>query len=247
MQVAFVLYPGLTALDAIGPYELLKFLPGVEIRFVGHKVGPVATDRGVLHLGITHSFEETPAPHLVLVPGSEAQTAVAAADTRLTEWLKSVHQTSRYTTSVCSGAIILAASGVLSGQSATTHWAGLDSLRRFGVTPRPNERIVRAGKIWTAAGVSAGLDLALALIEDIAGQETAERIQLLVEYDPQPPFESGHMDKATAEVANAARKEMAQASRSFRGSIAVSKLLWREAINKTRGQRRAGAKRSFWN
>lgn len=234
MQIAIVLYPGFTALDALGPYEVFKMLPNAELRFVAHEVGPVATDRGVLVVGATHTFDETPAPDLVLVPGSEAQTAVAAADGKLSGWLRRAHENSRFTTSVCSGAVVLGASGLLKGQPATTHWAAMDVLPRFGAKPQPTERIVRAGKVWTAAGVSAGIDLAFALAEEIAGRETAERIQLLIEYDPQPARDAGHMSKASAAVADAARAEMTRLSRNPMNTIALGKLAWRAALAKAR-------------
>ena len=131
---------------------------------------PISTDRGMLIIGATHSFDETPAPFLVLVPGSEANTATAMADRRLIAWLKKAHETSTWTTSVCSGALILAAAGLLEGEQATTHWWAQSSLKRFGAIAMPNDRIVRSGKIWTAAGVSAGLDLAFALFGEIAGR-----------------------------------------------------------------------------
>lgn len=234
MKIAIVLYPGITALDAIGPYEVLKMLPGAELRFVAHAPGPVPTDRGILVVGATHSFDETPDPDLVIVPGSEAHTGVAAADGALSDWLRGVHRQTSYTTSVCSGAVILAASGLLKGQPATTHWAAMDIVKRFGATPCPNERIVRAGKIWTAAGVSAGIDLAFALVEDIGGKETAERIQLMLEYDPQPPQDAGHMNKAPLAVAAAARSEMARLSRNPMNAVAVGKVAWRQALAKAR-------------
>ena len=230
MKIAIVLYPGITALDAIGPYEVLKMLPGAELRFVAHAPGPVPTDRGILVVGATHSFDETPDPDLVIVPGSESQTGVAAADGALSDWLRKVHRRTRYTTSVCSGAMILAASGLLKGQPVTTHWAAMDVVKRLGATPCPAERIVRAGKIWTAAGVSAGIDLAFALAEEIAGREKAERIQLMLEYDPQPPQDAGHMDKAAAAIAAAARTEMAHLSRNPMNAVAVGKIVWRQAL-----------------
>ena len=234
MQIAFVLYPGLTALDVLGPYELLKYLPDVDIRFVAHEIGPVPNDRGVLLVGATHTFAETPSPDLILVPGSEANTAVAAADGRLTQWLRQAHEGTRFTTSVCSGAVVLGAAGLLRGLPATTHWAAMDALARFGAEARPDERVVRAGKIRTVAGVAAGLDLALVLIEEIAGREAAERVQLLVEYDPFPPVDAGHMSKASREVAAAARSEMKALSRNPVNALALGKLAWREAVRRAR-------------
>jgi transcriptional regulator GlxA family with amidase domain len=234
MQIAIVLYPGFTALDALGPYEVFKMLPGAEVRFVADQAGPVATDRGILVVGATHSFAETPAPDLVLVPGSEAHTVVASANATLAAWLRQVHETTRYTTSVCSGAVVLGAAGLLKGLPATTHWAAMDVLKRFGAQAKPSERIVRSGKVWTGAGVSAGIDLAFALVEEISGRDTAERIQLLIEYDPQPPQGSGHIDKASPQIVKMARAEMAQLSRNPMNIVAFSKLVWRGAIKKAR-------------
>jgi transcriptional regulator GlxA family with amidase domain len=155
-QIAIVLYPGMTALDALGPYEVLKLLPNSEQRLVAHEPGPVVTDRSALIIGATHSVEETPHPFLVLVPGSEANTISAMADGGLLGWLKKAHDTSTMTTSVCSGALILAAAGLLEGQRATTHCWAQASLGRFGPTAMTDHRVVRSGKIWTAAGVSVG-------------------------------------------------------------------------------------------
>lgn len=233
-QIAIVLYPGLTALDALGPYEVLKMLPDTEIRFVAHEPGPITSDRGVLTIGATHSFDETPAPYLLLIPGSEANTATAMADDKLIAWIKKAHQSSTWTTSVCSGALVLAAAGLLAGLPATTHWAAQSQLPRFGATPMRNERMVRVGKIWTAAGVSAGIDLAFALFAEIAGQEDTEIAQLILEYDPQPPFHAGHPSKASDIVRRKAKAEMARLSKNPRNYISVMKLLWRSAIERSR-------------
>jgi transcriptional regulator GlxA family with amidase domain len=233
-QIAIVLYPGMTALDALGPYEILKLLPNSEVRFVAHEPGPIVTDREVLVIGATHAFEETLHPFLVLVPGSEANTTTAMADRRLLAWLTKAHETSTMTTSVCSGALILASVGLLEGQRATTHWWAQASLRRFGATTVPDCRVVRSGKIWTAAGVSAGLDLAFELFGEIAGQEAAEIAQLMIEYDPRPPFASGHPSKATETVREKAAAELARLARNRRDLISVPKILWHRAIDRSR-------------
>lgn len=243
MQIAIPIYPGFTALDALGPYEVLKMLPDVDVRFVAHQTGPVPTDRGILVVGATHTLEETPSPDLVLIPGSEAHTAIAAADRNLVDWLRRAHETTRYTTSVCSGAVVLGAAGMLKGRPATTHWAAMEVLKRFGAEPRPSERIVCSGKVWTAAGVSAGIDLAFALAEEIAGREVAERIQLLIEYDPRPPQDAGHMDKASNVVKEAARAEMERLSRNPMNAVAFAKLAWAGAIIKAR-KRKSSAQRT---
>jgi transcriptional regulator GlxA family with amidase domain len=233
-QLAIVLYPGFTALDAIGPYEVLKLLPGVETRFVAREQGPIATDRGVLVVGATHSFEETPRPDLILVPGSEGTTTTAMADGILIDWLRQAHATSRWTTSVCSGALVLAAAGILKGLPATTHWWAQPSLARFGAIASPGERTVRSGKVWTAAGVSAGIDLALALAAEIADREQAEIAQLRIEYDPHPPFDAGHPDKASEEVRAKATAALARDARNPMDLISIPKVLWRRAIDKAR-------------
>ena len=224
-QVAIVVYPGMTALDAVGPYELLNLLEGRELRFVSNEVGPIVTDSAALVLGATHTFAETPSPDVVLVPGSSHATAQRMADTETTQWLREVHPRTTFTTSVCSGALVLAAAGLLSGLSATTHWAGMPLLSTFGVTPRPDARVVREGKIFTAAGVSAGIDLALTLFAELEGDERAKRAQLMIEYDPRPPFDSGHMHKAAPETRKSAKRAMARASVTPQEVGAIPKVL----------------------
>ncbi|GLQ48563.1 DJ-1/PfpI family protein [Dyella flava] len=236
MQIAIVLYPGLTTLDAIGPYEVLRNIPDCELRFVSHKPGPIVTDSGVLVLGATHSYEETSAPDIVLVPGSEANTTTAMADGRLLQWLTKVHQTSRYTLSVCSGALILGAAGILKGHPATTHWIAQSMLPQFGAEPQREKRVVQSGKIVTAAGVSAGIDLALFVVGELCGRQRAEIVQLLLEYDPQPSFQSGHPSKASKAVFEAARAEMLDRAKNPRNTLSVPVILWRNALNKIRSR-----------
>ncbi|WP_194250774.1 DJ-1/PfpI family protein [Nocardia brasiliensis] len=238
MQVAVVLYPGMTALDAIGPYELLRLVPGTEIRLVSNEVGPIITDSGVLALGATHTFDETPTPDVVVVPGSGTDTPTAMANKGLTEWLAAVHPHTKWTTSVCSGALILAAAGILPGHPATTHWFAQKPMALLGVRSRPTERIVRSGKILTAAGVSAGIDAALWLIGEIYGAERAEIVQLLIEYDPHPPYDSGHPTKASAKVMRKATAEMVRDSTNVRSTVAIGTLGWQQALTKIRGSRR---------
>lgn len=221
MQVAIVLYPGVTALDAVGPYEVLRMIPNSEIRFVSHHVGSIMTDSEVLILGATHSYETTPSPDIILVPGSAANTGLAMADKALIRWLRQAHQTSQWTTSVCSGALVLAAAGILDGHPATTHWAAQDMLASFGATAQRDQRIVRSGKIITAAGVSAGIDLGLWLVGEICGRERAEVVQLLIEYDPQPPFTAGHPSKASKHVFETAKLEMFSRSQKPIQGVAV--------------------------
>lgn len=204
-QIAFVLAPGFTALDVVGPYELLRLVPDSEVRFVGHEPGPVRTDAGVLSLVASHSFAETTSPDIVLVP---AVLPDSPRIDELVDWLRQVHRTTQWTTSVCGGAVLLAMAGILNGHPATTHWAAQSLLAEFGALPRPDQRIVRSGKIVTAAGVSAGLDLALWLVNELRGPDEAQVVQLLAEYDPQPPFDSGHISKASPRVRQLAAAAM---------------------------------------
>jgi transcriptional regulator GlxA family with amidase domain len=237
MQIAIVLYPGLTALDAIGPYEVLRLLPGAEVRFVGATPEPVVADSGVLFLGVTHTYAETPNPDIVLVPGSGPRTATMMADQRLTDWIRRVHETTMWTTSVCTGAMILAAAGILNGQPATTHWLAQPALAAMGAKPRRRERIVRAGKVVTAAGVSAGLDLGLWLVGEIAGREQAETIQLYIEYDPHPPFDAGHPSKASKTVVHNARTLGRKAAANPSEVRAIATIAWRRALDRFRQRR----------
>ncbi|MEM7181524.1 MAG: DJ-1/PfpI family protein [Spirochaetota bacterium] len=234
MLVAIVLYKGMTTLDAIGPYEVLRFLPDVKLCFVSNKPGPVVTDSGVLVLGATHSFAEVASPDIVLVPGSEADTTTAMANEELIQWLQNVHRSTQWTLSVCTGALILAAAGILDGHKATTHWMAQEWLQTFGAIPQKEQRIVRSGKIVTAAGVSAGIDLALWLVGEIAGQERAEIAQLAIEYDPKPAYDSGHPDKASREVFQKARKEMLQRASNVRSLLAIPKIAWETVLQKIR-------------
>jgi len=234
MQIAIVLYPGMTALDALGPYEILRLIPGADLRFVHHRVEPIVADSGILVIGATHTFEETPSPDILLVPGSTANTVTAMADNTLISWLRKAHQTTRLTLSVCSGALILAAAGILKGKPATTHWIAQDRLAQFGADPQPEDRIVRSGKVITAAGVSAGLDLALAVVDEICGRERAQIIQLLIEYDPKPHLQAGHPTLASDTVFETARKEMLTAARNPRDAISIPKVLWQGALAKVR-------------
>ncbi len=208
MQIAFVLYPGFTGLDALGPYEFLKMIPDADVRFLAHEKGPVPTDRGILTVEATHSFEETPSPDLLLIPGSEAETRTAMKDENLLNWLRTAHETTRWTTSVCSGSLVLAAAGLLKGHPATSHWIAQGLLEKFGAESRPHDRVVQSGKLWTAAGVSAGIDLALSLLLEICGRERTEIIQLLLEYDPHPPLTGGHPDKVSPDIFAKAKAEM---------------------------------------
>jgi transcriptional regulator GlxA family with amidase domain len=239
MQIAIVLYPGFTALDFIGPYEVLRYLPDAEVRLVWHESGPVTADSGILVVGATHSFAETPSPDLILIPGGFSSME-HARDEVLLEWLRRAHETAIWTTSVCSGSIILAAAGLLKDKRATSHWMALSALKALGVTAVGDQRIVQEGDIVTAAGVSAGIDLGLWLAGQIAGPDRAKVIQLSMEYDPQPPFDSGHTSKASATTKATATMLMGKELANPTQLKAMSSLVWDHAIDTARQRFRRG-------
>ncbi|WP_113699266.1 DJ-1/PfpI family protein [Nonomuraea lactucae] len=187
MHVAMPLYEKFTALDVVGPYTALAFAPGWKVTFVAGQRGPVTDDQGTLTLMATASYEEVPEPDLIVVPGGPG-TVPAMNDKALTDWIARTHRHTRWTTSVCSGAFVLAAAGVLGGRRATSHWGWVEHLKGLGAEP-VNERVVFDGKVVTAAGVSSGIDMALALLAMESGDRTAQAVQLAIEYDPKPPFD----------------------------------------------------------
>jgi putative intracellular protease/amidase len=194
MRIAIGLYENFTSLDAMGPFQVLSLLPGAEVTFVAEKAGPVTDDSGFLTVTARASFAELPRPDILLVPGG-VTTGTLVPDHPIVAWIAGAHPTTTWTTSVCTGALLLAGAGVLRGVEATTHWAAYDELARLGARPLA-ERVVRRGKIVTAAGVRAGIDMALVLAAEIAGVDFARTLQLVMEYDPQPPFDAGSPAKA---------------------------------------------------
>jgi putative intracellular protease/amidase len=234
-QIAIVTYPGFTALDFIGPYEVLRWLPNAEVRFVWHEPGPVTADSGVLVIGATHSFVETPSPDVVLVPGGMT-TVEHARDEALLDWVRQAHRSAAWTASVCSGSIILAAAGLLDGKRATSHWMALPVLKTLGAIAVSDERVVHEGEIVTSAGVSAGIDLALWLAGRIGGDDRAKVIQLSMEYDPQPPFDCGHMSKASAKTKAAATALMARDIAKPTQLKAGTLLMWNHALAAARAK-----------
>lgn len=205
MHIAILLYDGVTALDAVGPYEVLSRVPGARVRFVAKRAGPVPTDTGMLRLHAEAPLAELPHPEVVVVPGGVAGTFAAARDPEILDWVRGAHQSSRWTTSVCSGALVLGAAGLLRGRRATTHWYVADQLPQHGAVHVP-KRVVEEDGIITAQGVSAGIDMGLYLAARLADVATAEAIQLVLEYDPRPPFDSGSVEKASPSVQQHARR-----------------------------------------
>ncbi|MFE6525405.1 DJ-1/PfpI family protein [Streptomyces sp. NPDC057794] len=203
MQIAIVLYDRFTALDAVGPYETLGRLPGAQTVFVAEQAGPVRSDTGSLALTADRALADVPDPDIVVVPGGPGPLPLAA-DGPVLSWLRSADVTSTWTTSVCTGSLLLAAAGLLRGRRATSHWLALEELARLGAEPT-GERVVTDGKYVTAAGVSAGIDMGLTLLGRIAGDDHARIVQLATEYDPQPPYDAGSPEKAPAHLVDLVR------------------------------------------
>ena len=210
MLVAIALFPRNTALDSIGPYEVLQRVPSIDVVFVGHRRGEVRTDNGMLGMTCDATFDEVPSPDVVLIPGGVGTRALVTDETVL-EWVRQAHRNTLFTTSVCTGSLVLAAAGLLDDLPATTHWAATDLLEIFGARYSP-ERVVEnlPERIITAAGVSAGIDMALRLVELLVDRQAAEASQLMIEYDPAPPFDSGNVAKASEETRLLAAEYFAQ-------------------------------------
>lgn len=203
--VAIPLFDRFTALDAVGPYEVLQRIPSIDVVFVGQRRGEVRTENGMLGVACDATFDEVSAPDVVVVPGGIGTRRLIHDDV-IRGWLRSVHPHTTFTTSVCTGALLLAAAGLLDGLTATTHWRAADLLNELGARYVPT-RVVEhlPQRLITAAGVSSGIDMALRLVELLVDCEAAQAAQLLIEYDPQPPFDSGALakaDRATVDRAN---------------------------------------------
>jgi transcriptional regulator GlxA family with amidase domain len=208
MQIAILIFEKLTALDAIGPYEVLRSVPGWEVKFVGLEKGQVRTDTGALGLSVDYTLEEVTEPDIVLVPGGDGNRPLMEDETVLS-WLREVDRQTKWTTSVCTGSLVLGAAGLLEGKRATSHWLFLEELGALGADP-VGGRFVEDGKTITAAGVSAGIDMALHLVGQEVGPEVAQAVQLGIEYDPQPPFAGGAPDKAPKEIVDLVKTVMAE-------------------------------------
>ena len=200
MQIAIPIFERLTALDAIGPYEVLQRLPGAEVVFIGLEKGSVRTENGFLGLTVDATLDEVPNPDIVVMPGGIG-TRDMLGPNRFIDWLQRAHTTSMYTTSVCSGSLVLGAAGLLKGLTATSHWSCHEALAQFGAVPTA-QRVVEHldERIITSAGVSSGIDMALRLSQLLFDDTAAKAMQVMIEYDPQPPFDAGSVSKAGPEV-----------------------------------------------
>ena len=196
VQIAIPLFPQFTALDGIGPYEVLQRIPDFDITFVGHERGEVRSENGFLGITVDATFEEVPDPDVLVFPGGVG-TRPLVHDERVLDWVRHAHEGTRFTTSVCTGSLVLAAAGLLDGLTATTHWSVLEELRALGAVPT-SDRVVEHldQRLITAAGVSSGIDMALRLVELLVDDTAAKAAQLMIEYDPQPPFDAGALAKA---------------------------------------------------
>jgi transcriptional regulator GlxA family with amidase domain len=203
VQVAIPLFDGLTALDAIGPYEVLSRVPGWNVTFVAEEPGPRRTEREPLSLPADAALADVPRPDVVMAPGGPG---TRRGDTEaVVDWIRSAHEHTKWTTSVCTGSLLLGRAGVLQGLRATGHWLHLETLRQYGAEPT-TERVVEQGRVITAAGVSSGIDMALRLVQLELGDEMAQAVQLSIEYDPQPPVDAGSPEKAPPELVEFVRR-----------------------------------------
>ncbi len=216
MQIAILIFDKLTALDAIGPYEVLRSVPGWEVKFVAPEKGQVRTDSGALGLNADFSIDEVSEADIVLVPGGDGNRPLLH-DEAVLSWLRQIDAGSKWTTSVCTGSLVLGAAGLLKGKRATSHWLLLDQLRAFGADP-VGGRFVEDGKTITAAGVSAGIDMALHLVGKEVAPQVAEAIQLGIEYDPQPPFDAGSPVKAQTETVDLVTQMMGGSGEEWIGA-----------------------------
>jgi transcriptional regulator GlxA family with amidase domain len=198
MKTSILIFDGITALDAIGPYEVLRSVPGWEVEFVAASAGEKRTDSGHLGISADRALDEVGASDIVLVPGGAGNRPLLE-DEEVLSWLREIDRETKWTTSVCTGSLVLGAAGLLKGKRATGHWLYLEPLRDYGADP-VGGRYVEDGKVITAAGVSAGIDMALHLVGLEAGPEVAQAVQLGIEYDPQPPFDAGSPAKAPAAI-----------------------------------------------
>jgi putative intracellular protease/amidase len=218
MDIVIPIYDDFTALDAVGPYEVLSRTGG-RVRFVAKRPGPIRTDNGMLSLVAEAALADVPSPDIIVVPGGVSTKAVCQ-DAEWVDWLRAAHATSTWTTSVCTGSLLLGAAGILDGLRATSHWLELETLRSYGAEPT-GERVVRQGKVITAAGVSSGIDMGLVLAEELVGEQAAKAIQLVLEYDPQPPHDCGSVEKSDPEIVEQIRAAVAARERASRERAAV--------------------------
>lgn len=207
MEIIIYIYEGMTMLDAIGPYEILRNIEGAQIKFVSKNKGEIIADSAFIHINSKFEIKEVQKADILLIPGSTISFIKEMKDPQVLNWIRKINQSTQKTVTVCTGSIILAATGLLKNKKATSHWAPIELLAQFGAIPT-RERIVEQGKFITAAGVSAGIDMALYLVNELQGPLMTKAAQLIVEYDPNPIFQSGNYSTADKEVIEVAKKIM---------------------------------------
>ncbi|MBL4578353.1 MAG: DJ-1/PfpI family protein [Flavobacteriales bacterium] len=222
MKVVIYIYNGITMLDAIGPYEVLRNIRDAEVYFVAEKKGEIKADSNFIHINAKYDIHEIENADILLIPGSTIAFVREMKNKKVLKWIRKIDQTTKWTTSVCSGSLILAAAGLLKGKEATSHWKPMNLLKDFGAIPK-NERVVKQGKFITAAGVSAGIDMALYLSDKIVGETETKAIQLVIEYDPNPIYDSGSFSKATDEVVKMAELKLAKGAKKEVGLMDLIK------------------------
>ena len=207
MKIVIYIYNGMTMLDAIGPYEVLRFLKKADIKLVAKKKGKIISDSKVVHLEAQYSIEDIDKADILLIPGSGLAFVQKAKDKKVLDWIRKINKTTKKTVTVCTGAVILAATGLLKDKQATTHWGAMKMLEKYGAKP-VHERYVEQGKFITAAGVSAGIDMAIYLVHLLQGEKSAKAAQLAIEYDPSPMYNSGNAQACDPEIRKLAEKQM---------------------------------------
>lgn len=222
MKVIIYLYNGITLLDAVGPYEVLRKMSDVEIYFVAEKTGNITADSGLIDLNVKYSMDEVKDADVLIIPGSTIAFITEMEKDNVLEWIRIVDETTKWTTSVYTGSILLASSGLLKGLEATSHWKTIDLLYKYGVTPT-RERIVEQGKYITAAGVSAGIDMALLLAYKLVGEDETKAIQPAIEYDPQPLYDSGNYSKASEKIIKTSDKMLTKDAVKGLGLLGIVK------------------------
>ncbi|MBM7095214.1 DJ-1/PfpI family protein [Bacillus sp. H-16] len=222
MKIIIYVYNGMTMLDAIGPYEILRHMNDTDVLFVAEKPGNIKADSGFIDVNVKHSIDDIKSADILLLPGSTIGFLNEIKKKNLIEWIKEVDKSTKWTTSVCTGSILLASTGLLSGLKATSHWKPINLLSDFGAIPT-RERIVEQGKYITAAGVSAGIDMALYLSNKIVGEVETKAIQLTIEYDPQPLFQSGNYSNADENILKTAEKKLTKGAKKELGLLGMIK------------------------
>lgn len=222
MKIIIYVYNGITMLDAIGPYEVLRNMDGAEIFFVAEKIGEIKADSGFIDINVKHSIADMNEADILVIPGSTIGFIEEMKKENVLKWIKEIDKTTKWTTSVCAGSMLLASAGLLQGLKATSHWKPINLLSNFGAIPT-RERIVEQGKYITSAGVSAGIDMALFLANKIVGEDEAKAIQLAIEYDPQPIFHSGNYSNAEEKIIKIAEKKLSKEAKKGLGLLGLLK------------------------